>query len=282
MAEHRFVNADTYEVTYRLSQEVVKTDVIRKGQYAQHLFDTLHALEQIIAVTTNVSVVISVRTNQLSTVEYTQRTEWTSGNIVYTFGDNASSIISFNQRGSNDILTGLKSWHSAFESVWVELYGPNRSSYQNEQNHVPDYSEVLPGLFVGSVDAVRYLYNNQMVKRVINCAEELSNVADVPDDSYLSVKLNDSGTVNDQGVLADNVQTIMAFLERDSLNESPVLIHCQMGISRSPSVAAAYLLHTGQCFTVSEAKRTVKTARPVSFEGCAKYTYDSVLVELFE
>ena len=145
-----------------------------------------------------------------------------------------------------------------------------------------DYSEILPGLYVGSCLAVDRLVRSGTVKRVVNCTAELKNLSRIDEASYLAVPLKDDGTYDDQAVFADNVTNIMTFLDKESFDKSPVLLHCQMGVSRSPSVAAAYLLHTGKYEKVSEAKRFVKQMRPASFEGDAKNTYDTALIEVFE
>ncbi len=269
-AEFEQVHDHKAVVTFTLGPNIVKVDVVNQNTSSSELFATLTGLEEIIeAVKSNIGTNELISTSHVHRVEYVPRTEWTSGTIIYEFGSN-ESFTELTQSGSNEILIGLQSWYDTLNAAYAAL------------NRIPDYSEIIPGLYVGSVDSVQYLVRKQLVKRVINCSTEIRNVAAVDDSSYLNIPLNDSGTIDDQAVLADNIKRIMMFLDRETFDESPVLIHCQMGVSRSPTVTAAYLLHSGQCWSVAEAKSFVKRMRPVAFEGCAKNTYDTALVEMYD
>lgn len=271
-AEFEKVHDHKAVVTFTLGPNIVKVDVMNTKTSGTELSATLTGLEAVIdAVKSNIATNELISTSHVHRVQYIPRTEWTSGTLVYKFGNN-DSFTELSQSGSTEILCGLKSWFDTLNAAYVAL----------KADRIPDYSEIIPGLYVGSVDSVRYLVRKQLVKRVINCSAEVRNVAAVDNSSYLIIPLNDSGTIDDQAVLADNIKRVMMFLDRETFNESPVLIHCQMGVSRSPTVAAAYLLHSGQCGSVAEAKSFVKRMRPVAFEGCAKNTYDTALVEMYD
>lgn len=275
-AKLEHIDIDTVAVTFVLGTKFAKTDLITKKIKHDEDLDlsaTLSALGDIIkAVKSNVAIRKVVGTSYLHRAEYIPCTEWTSGTIIYIFGI-YGSYTEVTLSGMNDILIGLQSWSETLSAASSALY---------DTEPIPEYTEILPGLYVGSVHAVRDLVGRGVVKRIVNCAKEFRNVGSVDVGSYLKVPLDDSGSWDDQVVFADNFKHIMEFLDKESFAVSPVLIHCQMGISRSPYVTAAYLVHSRQQKSVSEAKLFVKKLRPIAFSGEAKNTYDTALVEILE
>ena len=103
----------------------------------------------------------------------------------------------------------------------------------------------------------------------------LSLVPDVTVDAVRQVYL----PVTDREPLADDIiEGALALMEREIANGGRVLIHCQMGISRSPALAVCYLRHA-LGLSLSQALIAVRRARPSAMPHPALMT--SVL-EFFE
>jgi predicted protein tyrosine phosphatase len=119
-----------------------------------------------------------------------------------------------------------------------------------------EMSEILDGcLYLGDYSNAlcKTKLKNLGVKRIVNISKDLN--CPYPDDfEYLQIKINDRPS-----------EPLSVHLPRtyDFIQESPgpVYIHCQMGISRSPSVVIAYV---GQRFNMSfdEAYEVVENRRP--------------------
>lgn len=133
-----------------------------------------------------------------------------------------------------------------------------------------NYHQVIPGLYVGNAAAARNPPPD--VRRVVNCAFELGNLANVPPDQYWKIPLRDSGDPADQATFAHQLGGVFRFLDAVSLRQSPVLIHCQQGISRSCSIALAYLLYHGLVPSIPAGVQFLVRTRPIAFYGCGSPT----------
>lgn len=125
--------------------------------------------------------------------------------------------------------------------------------------------EIVPGVFVGDAISARHQNHKNVIKRVVN-AGQLKNIANVPADDYLCINIEDSGTYED----------LLAFMDAVEPQKKPVLIHCQLGVSRSCSLAVVYLLAKRICTTVNEAIAFVRSKRRVAFIN-RKYYYKEVI-----
>ncbi|KAJ7224147.1 phosphatases II [Mycena pura] len=74
---------------------------------------------------------------------------------------------------------------------------------------------------------------------------------------HLVVSVDDEAHEN----LLQHLNTACQFIQKALDSNGRVLVHCMMGVSRSPTVVAAYLMKT-QGMTVSQAIRTIKHQRP--------------------
>lgn len=129
-----------------------------------------------------------------------------------------------------------------------------------------NYHKIIPGLYVGDMLAAKQPPND--VKRIINSAKELMNMSPiVSKENYLHVKLNDSDSFIDVIEFYKNIRQVIQFIDRICLLESPVLIHCQEGKSRSVSMVAAYLIHKKYCKSLDETVEFIQSIRNVAFMG---------------
>ncbi len=104
--------------------------------------------------------------------------------------------------------------------------------------------------------------------RVLNCAMELQPHATAEEQKGVQVKrlpLTDHGGTEDALLFRRHIAPAMEFIgSRPPSAESPVLIHCVAGASRSPSMAAAYLTHSGIARDLDDAIEAVRSRRCVA------------------
>ena len=129
-----------------------------------------------------------------------------------------------------------------------------------------DYNQIVSGLYVGNASAARHPPPD--VVRVVNCTEELGNLAQAPYQQYWQIPLQDSGDDYDLRTFHRGLGGVFRFLDAIPLQQAPVLIHCQQGISRSSSVALAYLLYHRVVPNIRTGVRFMVQQRPVAFYGC--------------
>ena len=131
------------------------------------------------------------------------------------------------------------------------------------------YSEIIPGLFVGSIASVKHGLPPG-VKRVVNCAQEIGNIANVPAGSYLHLDLLDDDTDTDNLKFCRYISVVIKFIDSIPLQQSPVLLHCYEGISRSASMCLAYLMwhHHPQCNTIYNGVNFIVSKRQIAFYQC--------------
>jgi len=93
------------------------------------------------------------------------------------------------------------------------------------------------------------------ITHILNMAAELENA--YPNDfKYFSCKLDDLSTEN----IGAHLQEALKFIDEAKASSSKVLVHCAMGISRSSSIAIAYIMRE-RGFTFEQAKQFVKSQR---------------------
>jgi len=125
-------------------------------------------------------------------------------------------------------------------------------------------SQVQPGFFLGSVMTAksRQVLEDLNIKAVVNAAVELSNFHE--DDkalsiSYLKLPLEDDPLQD----LECELERALPFIAAALQGKGSVLVHCQMGQSRSVSVVVAHLMSTLGC-GYEKALHLVRSARPAA------------------
>ena len=147
-----------------------------------------------------------------------------------------------------------------------------------------DMHEIIPNLYVGDYFSVKFMTegSREKIRRIVNTAEEIQNVANFPADCYLHLPLKDDCSFEDTMRFNDYMRPFIQFMGQKELSESPVLIHCQMGVSRSCSMAAVYILHKGYVKTFDEAVKFIVRKRPQAFSGGINRVYALPIIERYE
>ncbi|XP_076305730.1 dual specificity protein phosphatase 10-like isoform X1 [Tachypleus tridentatus] len=137
-------------------------------------------------------------------------------------------------------------------SVW------NKDPSREDMENTPA-SEILPFLFLGNE----------------RDATNLANLRKLGIGHVLSVTVHNTGHHNSSGIIYKRLpasdschqnikqyfEEAFDFIDEVRLHDSKVLVHCQAGISRSPTIAIGYIMHHTHMSLV-DAYRLVKTRRP--------------------
>ncbi|KAM7542789.1 hypothetical protein Aperf_G00000000130 [Anoplocephala perfoliata] len=118
---------------------------------------------------------------------------------------------------------------------------------------------VLPHLLIGcQSDAMSAeVCADFGVTHIINVSADGEMSPHVPPSRFLRIPINDNGKAD----IVPYFEKAFAFLDSAKRSGGRVLIHCFAGISRSPTLAIAYLMHD-QRLTFDEAYNRVKSIRP--------------------
>ena len=123
-------------------------------------------------------------------------------------------------------------------------------------------SEIISGLFVGSQGSA----TEGKFKAVINCTEELNNIGNA--EIYMNVPLKDYGDSDYDDALTfyKAIKDVKQFIANYKLiDQIPLLVHCQMGVSRSTNMTVAILLLLYPTQTIQGAYVYVKQQRAQAF-----------------
>ncbi|KAG8038751.1 hypothetical protein G9C98_000306 [Cotesia typhae] len=121
-------------------------------------------------------------------------------------------------------------------------------------------SRVLPFLYLGNGRDAADLQLLQALgaTRVLNVTSQLPGYHESRGITYLQIPANDSGHQN----LKQYFEEAFNFIEDARKAGCSVLVHCQAGISRSATIAIAYIMrHKG--LAMIDAYKLVKNARPI-------------------
>ena len=123
-------------------------------------------------------------------------------------------------------------------------------------------SEILPGLFLGGIDPT---YDFEFLRTAgithvlsIFEADHSTHAMVTCGVLHMTIKMYDS----DAEPIYDVFPQACAFIEDALTSGGAVYIHCLMGISRSPTLVAAYLMKT-KLMTANEALTFLVQRRPI-------------------
>ena len=150
-------------------------------------------------------------------------------------------------------------------------------------------NEIVPGLYVGDAHDARSLPS--YIKRVVNCAAELGNIAKLDTASYHHIPLIDDDTFEDTLYFYQSIPGFLRFVDQLPIADHPVFVHCAMGVSRSCSMAVAYILHqrvqrgddiqSEGKMALDAAYELVMGKRPQAFCGGEWKIYQNALYDYF-
>jgi len=119
--------------------------------------------------------------------------------------------------------------------------------------------EVLPGIYVGDVLAAHNVpeLKKRKITHIVNCI--LGVTPAFPNEfKYLHIQLIDCPTQS----VSIHFNETCRFIEDAMSNDGKVLIHCMRGVSRSATLAAAYMMYQ-QGVTCEQAVLILRQTRPV-------------------
>lgn len=125
---------------------------------------------------------------------------------------------------------------------------------------IADYNEIIPGLFVGNQHTRDFCGDD--VSLVVNCTQK---VGAIPDKKTIHLKVGDA--MNQATLLYELLveENVLAKIHRALTDGGQVLVHCRVGMSRSCSVVACYLVKY-HGMTTDEAIRFIRAKRTIAFE----------------
>ncbi|XP_014242686.1 dual specificity protein phosphatase 10 isoform X2 [Cimex lectularius] len=126
------------------------------------------------------------------------------------------------------------------------------------ESHPP--SRVLPFLYVGNARDARdiQLMKDLGVTKVLNVTQAGVPSQEASGIAYRQLPASDSTQQN----IKQYFEEAFSFIEDARKSNGSVLVHCQAGVSRSPTIAIAYIMkHRG--VSMVEAYKLVKTARSI-------------------
>ena len=97
------------------------------------------------------------------------------------------------------------------------------------------------------------------IKYVLNVTTKTPEYVIEPDLIYKQLEAADNGFQN----LRQFFEEAFAFIDSARLDGSGVLVHCHAGVSRSPTIAVAYLMKNFPAMAMADAYKFVKTRRSI-------------------
>uniref|UniRef100_A0A6C0JAC2 Protein-tyrosine-phosphatase n=1 Tax=viral metagenome TaxID=1070528 RepID=A0A6C0JAC2_9ZZZZ len=121
-----------------------------------------------------------------------------------------------------------------------------------------NYSKILPRLYIGNLLSSTCL--PKQITHVVNVTQDVPRPNYILKGNYLQVKIDDS---KDENIL-QYFNITGKFIDAALKEGGVVLVHCYMGVSRSVSVVAAYLLYKRFAKTTSDALSYIEKKRCVA------------------
>jgi protein-tyrosine phosphatase len=119
-----------------------------------------------------------------------------------------------------------------------------------------DCNKILPNLYLGNIVSAEPSNLKKLnIKHVINISN--STYEKLPSVMYMDIMINDLSNVN----ITEHFDKTNKIIKNATLKGENVLVHCQMGISRSASIVLAYLLSRNLSLKISYL--FVKNKRPI-------------------
>jgi protein-tyrosine phosphatase len=122
-------------------------------------------------------------------------------------------------------------------------------------------NEIIPYLYLGDAG---FVYESRSYSLIINCCPEVD--INYPESSnVLYLKFHDDPRENGKFLSQLETYKVLEKIHEQVTNFTPVIVHCAMGIQRSASVIACYLLKYGIINEVQDALNFIRSKREVAF-----------------
>ena len=120
----------------------------------------------------------------------------------------------------------------------------NQKKRKYTHNTYTDISQINDHIYIGNKHVAANVNQLQEhgITHVVNCAEELEHIVQSYDENmnWLFLPMIDCRY---EGNVVDYIPQAIEFIDSAITNNHKVLIHCAAGISRSSSIAIAYIMH---------------------------------------
>ncbi len=119
----------------------------------------------------------------------------------------------------------------------------------------------MPHLYLGNMKDAADLEPLERlgIRYVLNVTSKAPHYKLRPGIHYKQLEAADNSLQN----LRQFFEEAFDFIDKAKENHCGVLVHCQAGISRSPTIAVAYLMKNNPNYSMAEAYRFVKTKRSI-------------------
>lgn len=125
-------------------------------------------------------------------------------------------------------------------------------------------TQIVDNLYLGHIDNAREADKYDVI---INCTVDIPFYSTETENHRLVVK--DNGDFRQLDIMNLELPNMIKIIDGAITAGKNVLVHCQAGQSRSPSVVAGYLLSQNQDWSVDETIRFVKSkSNNAFFGGC--------------
>ena len=139
-------------------------------------------------------------------------------------------------------------------------------------NNVNAYDEIIPNLYLGGIKALLNTSNtSSKFSLIVNLIKQTSNENLAHDcKKFIRLQVNDSPDECDKLLSLIYETQVLENIHASLQANEPVLVHCFMGIQRSASLVACYLIKYYN-MSPSESIIYIKTKRPIAFFGGANF-----------
>lgn len=133
------------------------------------------------------------------------------------------------------------------------------------------FNEIIPGLYIGNAITAKFALNEYDL--IINCTKNIPESLPLTQEMKGPRKLDKLGKViripiddlpEDSDILLSYLPNITKEIHQILINKGKVLVHCSMGVSRSCTVIAAYLIRYYD-FTYDNVITFIKSKRKEAF-----------------
>lgn len=142
-------------------------------------------------------------------------------------------------------------------------------------------TEILPGVFIGDqmVAQTKQFFDDFQITHVVNCTVNVPCY--FPHVRYLRIPVLDYPTDENNEIMVKGINRAIPFIAQARLNpNNKVLIHCQAGVSRSCTIAAA-LVRYCCAESIDQAIALVVAKRPIAFFSGVHVNFKPALQKVF-
>ena len=131
--------------------------------------------------------------------------------------------------------------------------------------NVESYSEILPNVYIGNfaVSKSKKFILDHNIQAMVNVTSNLQNTFNRTID-YYRIPVDDIANDYNINIYKSHIDKALQFIRDRVRNNKSVLIYCQMGISRSATLIALYLIEY-YGYDLNNAIRIIRNKRPITF-----------------